>query len=293
MNFQHLSNNYLANSFRDLVQKERQITAQVLACIAEIDRRKLYAEKGYSSLFDFLVRDYGYSPGAAMRRVDGARLLRELPEVKEKMEAGTLTLSQANQIQRAAREMKKTERTLSTEEKQELILEIEHASQKETEKIIAEKLNLPVEPIQKETVHRDASVTLTVTFSAEQIEMLEQVQNMASHAVDGQSWRELFVYLAKKELVRRTNTKSKTTSTVPAVAAAVKRRNPLPTKLRKTLLNKNTRCQYKNHEGEVCNSSRYLQIDHIRSVSRGGGNEIENLQVLCATHNRYKYSIER
>lgn len=127
MSFYHLSHNDLIANFSDLVQKERQITAQVLACIAEIDRRQLYLEKGYRSLFDFLVRDYGYSPGAAMRRVDGARLLRELPDVKEKIERGTLTLSQANQIQRAAREMKKTERALSTEEKQELILQVEHA----------------------------------------------------------------------------------------------------------------------------------------------------------------------
>ena len=249
MNFHHLSHNDLIANFSDLVQKERQLTAQVLACIAEIDRRQLYLAKGYSSLFDFLVRDYGYSPGAAMRRVDGARLLRELPEVKEKIERGTLTLSQANQIQRAAREMKKTERFLSTEEKQELILQVEHASKKETEKIIAERLHLPVMPIQKETLHRDASVTLTMTFSAEQIEMLDQVRNMVSHGVNSQNWSELCVYLAKKELARRTNMRStnvKSTNTSSTniatslnsnVAATVKKRRALPARVRKALLN--------------------------------------------------------
>ena len=297
MSFHHLSHNDLIANFSDLVQKELQITAQVLACIAEIDRRKLYLEKGYSSLFDFLVRDYGYSPGAAMRRVDGARLLRELPDVKEKIERGTLTLSQANQIQRAAREMKKAERALSTKEKQELIVQVEHASKKETEKIIAERLNLPALPIQKETLHRDASVTLTLTFSAEQIEMLEQVRNMVSHAVNSQNWSELCVYLAKKELARRTNTRStnsrSTKTATPSnsnVAATVKTRRALPARVRKTLLNTDARCQYKNHKGEQCHSSRYLQIDHIQSISSGGSNDIENLQILCGTHNRYKYA---
>ena len=302
MNFHHLSHNDLIANFSALVQKERQITAQVLACIAEIDRRKLYLEKGFRSLFDFLVRDYGYSPGAAMRRVDGARLLRELPDVKEKIERGTLTLSQANQIQRAAREMKKAERALSTKEKQELIVQVEHASKKETEKIIAERLNLPMMPIQKETLHRDASVTLTMTFSAEQIEMLEQVRNMVSHAVNSQNWSELCVYLAKKELVRRTKTRStnsrstnsKSTNTATPsnsnVAATVKKRSALPARVRKTLLNTDARCQYKNHKGEQCYSSRFLQIDHIQSVSCGGSNDIENLQILCGTHNRYKYA---
>jgi 5-methylcytosine-specific restriction endonuclease McrA/DNA-binding NarL/FixJ family response regulator len=301
MNFHHLSHSDLIANFSDLVRKERQMTAQVLECIAEIDRRRLYLEKGYSSLFDFLVRDYGYSPGAAMRRVDGARLLRELPDVKEKIERGTLTLSQANQIQRAAREMKKTERALSTEEKQELVQQVEHASKNETEKIIAERLNLPVMPVQKETLHRDASVTLTMTFSAEQIEVLEQVRSMVSHAVNSQSWSELCVYLAKKELARRTNTRSsnmrsaKTKSiniATPSnfnVAATVKIRSALPARVRKALLNPAARCQYKNHKGEQCHSSRYLQIDHIQSLSRGGSDDIENLQVLCGTHNRYKY----
>ncbi len=73
MYFHHLSHNDLIANFTDLVQKERQLTAQVLACIVEIDRRQLYLEKGYSSLFDFLVRDYGYSPGAASTKTTKAR----------------------------------------------------------------------------------------------------------------------------------------------------------------------------------------------------------------------------
>ena len=226
-----------------------------------------------------------------MRRVDGARLLRELPDVKEKIERGTLTLSQANLIQRASREMKKTARVLSKEEKQGLIQQVEHASKKETEKIIAERLNLPVMPLQKETLHRNSSVTLTITFSAEQIGILEQVRDMASHCVNTQNWSELCVYLAKKELARRTNTSS---TNIPTplnsnVAATIKKRSALPVRVRKALLNPDARCQYKNHKGEQCHSSRYLQIDHIQSISCGGSNDIENLQVLCGTHNRYKY----
>jgi hypothetical protein len=328
MNFHHLTNNELVANFGGLVRKERQITAHVLACIAEIDRRQLYAERGHSSLFEFLVRDFGYSPGAAMRRIDGARLLRELPDVQNKIESGTLTLSQANQIQRAAREMKKAERFLSTEEKQKLILQLEHASKKETEKIIAEGLDLPVIYTQKQIHHRDASVKLTMTFSVDQIEVLEQARNMASHSLSGQNWSEFFVHLANKELARRTKIKSKSTvsslsdkkivtkvksanDTVTGLEnagafsgvstknrdhidfATVKKRRALSAALRKRVLTANARCQFKNKRGELCNSSRYLQIDHIRSVRRGGENDFENLQVLCGTHNRHKYIMGR
>ncbi len=140
-----------------------------------------------------------------MRRIDAARLLRELPETAEKFEKGTLTLSQANQIQRASRELKKTKReSLSTKSKRDLVLQLENKTQKQTEQLLATTLDLPATPAQKQTYHRDQSVTLTVTFTQEQIKILEQVQNMVSHSLANRDWAETFTYLAKKEVARRT-----------------------------------------------------------------------------------------
>lgn len=204
MNINYLPNDKLISCFENFVRSERKITAQVLECIAEIDRRKLYLPS-HTSLFDYLVKDFGYSPGAAMRRIDAARLLRELPETAVKFEDGTLTLSQANQIQRASREFKKAKcEFLSTTKKRELILQIENTNQKRTEQILAAELDLPVVPLQKEILHRDDSVTLTVTFSKEQMQILEQAQNMVSHAVVSKDWGEIFTHLAKREMARRT-----------------------------------------------------------------------------------------
>lgn len=42
----------------------------------------------------------------------------------------------------------------------------------------------------------------------------------------------------------------------------------------------------------VCGSKFQLQIDHIRPRWAGGGNEVANLQILCAVHNREKYRQE-
>ncbi len=311
-----LSNHRLISCFEDSVRSERKITAQVLEYIAEIDRRRLYLEKGTTSLFDYLVRDFGYSPGAAMRRIDAARLLRELPETAEKFENGTLTLSQANQIQRASREFKKTKReSLSTESKRDLVLQLESKTQKQTEQLLAATLDLPKTPPQKQTYHRDQSVTLTVTFTPEQIKILEQVQNMVSHSVANRDWAETFTYLAKKEVARRTvvcksrarkncvdaaTAVSATSATTAATAvkpnsaftAAAKPKSvrpPIPSGVRKTLLNEHARCEHKDSRGRSCGSQRFLQLDHIRSWSRGGTHEPENLQVLCGAHNRQKY----
>jgi exonuclease VII small subunit len=303
-------------NFENLVFSERKITAHVIKHIAEIDRRRLFLEKGFTSVFDYLVKDIGYSPSAAMRRIDAARLMQELPEVVEKLETGSLTLSQATQVQKAARDFKKIKHAnLNTETKRELFLQIENTSQKATEKIIAQTLDLPVPTHEKETLHRDHSVTLTLTFTAEQMEILEKAQDMIAHSGVSNDWAETVTYLAKKEVVRRTVTRTikqdSTDTQITDTAAVVKvctetpemiqsksiknskisNKRYIPQSIRKKLLHANAICSYKDHHGKYCKSQRFLQIDHIKNYCRGGGNTLDNLQVLCGVHNRLKYQL--
>ncbi len=328
MNLNSISDTQLFASFENLVRSERKITAQVLECIAEIDRRRLYLEKNFTSLFDYLVKNLGYSPGAAMRRIDGARLLRELPEVIEKVQNGSITLSQANQLERASRELKKNKNeVLSTKDKRALLLQIENTTQKQTEQILATSLDLPITPVQKETLHKDQSVTLTITFTSEQMKILEQAQNMISHAVPNKNWANVVTHLAKREVSRRTNTRQSFSQKVnqnqpsdgeptvlqpPTAVAAVKpqmrkslisnskkilhtttqKRPAIPAAIRKELIQPTATCSHKDYQGKQCENKKFLQIDHIYSWSRGGGHEPQNLQVLCAAHNRLKYARE-
>lgn len=79
------SNDDLMIRFGKLVQTERKITELVLDCINEIERRKIYRARAYPSLFEFLVKEFGYSPSSAVRRIETARLLREIPAVSAKI----------------------------------------------------------------------------------------------------------------------------------------------------------------------------------------------------------------
>ena len=94
-----LSNKELLLQTKLLVQKERDIHIRVLRHLAEIDSRKLFFSQGFFSLFDYAVRELGYSEGAAYRRIKAMKLCQDLPETANRLQSGRLSLSAASQLQ--------------------------------------------------------------------------------------------------------------------------------------------------------------------------------------------------
>jgi hypothetical protein len=253
--------------------------------------------KSYPSLYEFLVRDIGYSSSSALRRIESARLLREVPDVAAKIESGALNLSQLSKVQQAVRSVQKIEnRKLDVVEKKELLNRIEHTTQQQTEVILCQALSLPALVENKERTHRDESVTLTITFNKEQMAILKQAQDLIAHAVPDNNWAEAVTYLANKEIQRRTNlrnSKSPTPATGVDEPQVKFNRKPLRATVKKIVLNQQKCCQFKDRKtGKICGSTRFLQIDHRQAVWAGGTNEIQNLQILCSQHNQYKYRQE-
>lgn len=294
MNLKVLSNSELMNRFGKLVQTERKITHLVLECIAEIDTRKIYLERAYPSLYEFLVKEFGYSPSAAVRRIESARLLREVSEISNKIEDGSLNLSQLSKVQQAVRAVQKVEsRKVNTEEKRELLFKIENTTQDQTELILSQELALPIFQEEREKIHRNESVTLTISFSKEQMVLLEQVKDLVSHCVPDNKWAEVITYLAKKEVQKRTQLKR------PALKAEQKtketmhvktQRKSLSPNLRKSIFIRDQCCQYKDPQtNRVCGSKKFLEIDHIKPIWANGNNSPSNLRVLCSEHNVLRY----
>ena len=114
-----LSNKELLSHTKTLVQKERDIHIQVLRHLAEIDSRKLFFKQGFFSLFDYAVRELGYSEGAAYRRIKAMKLCRELPETANHLQSGKLSLSAASQLQIF---FEKQDKKIKEEEKKALSL---------------------------------------------------------------------------------------------------------------------------------------------------------------------------
>ena len=296
MNLQILSSKDLIARLQKLVQTERKITHLILECINEIEIRKLHLEQGYSSMYDFLTLKMGYSQAAAQRRLESARLIRQLPteikiEINQKIESGELKLSQLSMVQKLSREKQKlTGEKVSVQQKQEILNLITNKTTIETEVEISKSLDLPVLNLDltKARHHKDESVTLTLTFSKEEIELLRQVRDLMSNTTGSTEIKEVILYMAKKEL-------NKPNKFQKLLNAKIKAKLISPT-IEKNLLNIEPStpewqcCQFKDPlTKKVCGSRMFLTIDHIHPRWAGGTDEPSNLQILCNNHNMYRY----
>src|ERR1700730_2539872 len=93
-----LSDEELLAKTKSLVKEEKKITQSILNHLEEVEYRKLYLARGFSSLFSYCVEELGYSGSSADRRLSAMRLIKNIPEAKEKLEKGSVNLSTLTQL---------------------------------------------------------------------------------------------------------------------------------------------------------------------------------------------------
>ena len=110
ISLKHIKNDQLLLQTKNLVQKERQINIRVLQHLQEIEKRKLYLDRGFPSLFEYAVKELGYSHSAAYRRIKSMRLCRDIPQAVSKIKTGSLNLTTASQLQTFFEKKKRKDR---------------------------------------------------------------------------------------------------------------------------------------------------------------------------------------
>ncbi|MBK7961227.1 MAG: HNH endonuclease [Bdellovibrionales bacterium] len=302
-NLSKLKNEELHCELKNRVAEERKLTHQVLQIILEIDLRKLYLPMACSSLFDYLVREIGYTPASAQRRIDAARMMQQVPELGSKIENGTLKLTQVSQVQQVLRLAKKENKTqLLLSEKSDLLARLENKTGPESELILAKEFNLSPQTQFKQKIQKDESVRIELTLSKKQMEILDRAKELLSHALPGATFAEVIescsalCQTANRSQYFRQKHKSPSPSTESNSAAEVKGTQnisgkPIPSSVRKRILSPNLGCQFKDSRtGKICGSKHFLQVDHIKPRFAGGGNESFNLRPMCSSHNKFRYT---
>src|SRR5215210_3082455 len=88
-----LSDEALLSRTDCLVKEETKLTLEIVHHLKEVNRRMLYAQLGYPSLFEYCTSRLGYSGACASRRIDLMHAIAEMPFIEEKIEEGALTIS--------------------------------------------------------------------------------------------------------------------------------------------------------------------------------------------------------
>lgn len=309
---QHCSNSELNLRLMNLVQREREMLAMIILHIQEINRRKVFLEMGYPSMFSYMTEHLKYSPGSAMRRLDAAKVVAQAPEILDQLQTGALNLSQVSMVEQSVRQMKKStpQRSLTSSEKAELLKKLSGKTKAQSEVLIAQTLGFePVVEMKTEKHQADESVTMTLTFSKQEWAELQQMRELLSNATGG-NLKETLVHVARKVIQQKTVVKNKKSidSVAQKMASDLSRyqaanhknsaaesgvacgRTPIASSARKIIQNKHQGCQYKDSQnGKLCGSKLFPTIEHLQPVWAGGGNELENLTILCSAHNTFRY----
>ena len=97
--FSELGDQQLLEQTRRLAANQRCLEVHILDHLDEIDRRGLALRRGFSSLFDYAVRELRFTDAAAQRRIQAMRLCRRHGWVRASLQSGELSMTSAAQLE--------------------------------------------------------------------------------------------------------------------------------------------------------------------------------------------------
>jgi hypothetical protein len=303
------------NKFDTLLIHRSRMNAALLVYIAVIDSRNLYLARGFESMKGFLIGRMALTEDAAAKRLQVARLAKQMPRLFAALAKGELSVYDVRLL--AAR--------LTPENVDSLVDECAHKSADEIGRILAthfpraESLELPcaqtaqlVVP-QQECENRNADrhsglpefippisntprvrskiealsatrFTLQVTLPATARDKLRRLQDLLAHAVPNGDVAEVIersfdAHLEKLERQKfGIGAKKRGAPTVRSI----------PAQIRKAVYDRDGgQCAHVYADGRRCPNKAKLEFDHIIPVAKGGKTTIDNLRLLCRAHNQH------
>ncbi len=322
-----LSDDDLLRRLSALLRDSRRVEAELIAHIAEVDERRLYAREATSSMFSYCTERLHLSEDVAYLRIRVARAAREHPQLLVMLADGRIHLSG----------IAKLIPHLTPENRGELLERATHRSKREIEELLAElqpqpdvpstMRKLPPRPArqlgpdpvgpllqQPDPVRvapraaapaRRAEVQplaperykVQFTASAEFREKLERLQALMSASVpDGDLAAILEAAVSEKlqrlEAKRFGKTKKPRKTLAQTDTRAVSRN--VPAAVRRSVHDRDGgRCSFVDARGRRCRARKHLEFHHHDAAyGRGGDHRPGNVRLMCRTHNALLAEVE-
>ncbi len=287
MNFSHFTDEMLNASNIAVAKEEREILSKALHHLRETERRRLYSKYKFESLHDYAIKQMGYSDDQARRRINAMRLLKELPQIQEKIETGALNLTHLNQAGALFSQERKAQVTRTPEEKLELLIKIERQPKRAVEKtLVNESLLKPLlADVTSFTSLKPVELEQFNPEMQEKIKRLMEVRahtnknliSVLEHAVD--------VALEKSDPMVKAGRSAPARKCYGPQTDAAQNGRYIPAALRSDV--------YMHSGGKCsnCGSRRLIEIDHVVPFANGGKTALSNLRLLCRSCNQ-RHAIE-
>ncbi len=271
MDIKKYSDKELLTQTKNLVGKEQKLLSVILSHLEEIERRKLYCDLECTSLFDYSIKELGYTVQQAWRRINGMRVLKTLPELKTDIDEGSLSLSSIN----LASSLFKEAKINSVEEKRQIMSEMKNLTIAQCEdKIFELKIDYGIPQKPNRTIIKKTSPDISrvhVNLSKETLLKIDKIKNLTKE----NDLDKIISLMADSYINQKIETKNESTVTA-------KNSRYIPRKVKETV--------YKRANGqcENCGSTHHLEYDHQIPFSKGGTNDLSNIKLLCSNCNKRK-----
>lgn len=291
----YLSDQELHRATEKLVKQERKISLIIVHHLKEIDRRRLWAKMAYSSLFEYCTKALGYSESQAYRRISALKLIREIPEVEEKIVSGGLNLTTISQVQTFFRQESKIQnRKLSPEEKHFVLEMISGKTQKETAIELA-KLDPDIPKPDREKAVADSLTQIQFIADQELMAKFKRLRDLLSHQISPVgNYSDLLHKISDIALEKLEPKATKTRHTASAKRLSVvaktidSKSRYIPVETERSVWRRDQgQCCYRDpFTNRRCACRSGLEIDHILPFAKGGDSSLDNLRLLCRSHNQ-------
>lgn len=259
MNLSYLTDQVLLEDTKNLVNRERACTLRILFHLAEIDRRKLFSDLKYTSLYEYCTKELKYSEWSAQQRIVAARLINQVPEIVPRIEIGALTLTNIGLAVKFMRD----NHIVESRDKSEILKKIENLSKKQCEDVLFE------------ITGRQKPQVTTLTIMNETFSILQTTREMLGGYLNND---ELLKKIAEDEIRKIEKERYKQTTS---------KGSPLPGEVTCVIPAQTKREKYaESPQCEKCGSTTNLQYDHREQKVHGGTNDPENIRILCFNCNQ-------
>ncbi len=320
--FSALSDGDLLVRLEHACGQERLATAQLVALLAEVDVRKLYAQQGCSSLFTYCVQVLHFSEHAAYMRIEAARAARRFPVILDRLAEGELHLTAVGLLAPH----------LTDGNHRELLDAARHKSKREVEQLVARvrpqpdvpavvrklptpqtavtsQIGLTVDPVDaREAAGQPLARAVVVaparppeikplaperfmiqfTVGRNTYDRLRQVQDLLRHSIPNGDPALIFERGLTLLLADLSKTKFAAADRPRAAREAKRGSRYVPAAVKRAVWRRdNGQCAFRGDQGR-CLETGFLEFHHVVPYAKGGATTSENLELRCRAHNVYE-----